>query len=351
MPKSSSEDLERRLEQLKKSRKGRKDRALGVRSNDRSLAAVPTPTPAAPPTEDNVADLLFDALDKNNDGVISKDEMVIALTQQPATSPPRPAHQPEEIADSDNLRLRDQVAALKQENAQAHGTIQDLSDQLDAERRNSRQKVAELEGLLKNVMEELAKQEGGASQEELLQTQEDMKTLEDELANMERRHAAELRRVRASVATNDSAAVEIEHLKKEKAARDIVMNQLEQELEELKQTVRPQTAAGLLASKSAVDPEALELTLRELDTAKQEIKQQNRRIEELEREKRNLGFEKDELLHEKNRLLSDHESHIESTKDEHGSQVRDLQSELVHVCNVLEAMEEKCKVRVFLRSH
>ena len=61
MPKSSSEDLERRLEQLKKSRKGRKERALGVRSNDRSLATVPSPAPAAPPNEDNVADLLFDA--------------------------------------------------------------------------------------------------------------------------------------------------------------------------------------------------------------------------------------------------------------------------------------------------
>ena len=43
-------------------------------------------------------------------------------------------------------------------------------------------------------------------------------------------------------------------------------------------------------------------------------------------------------------MASDHEANMESTKDEHGSQVKDLQSELVHVCNVLEAMEEKCKV-------
>ena len=324
MPASSSEDLEKRLAALKKSRKGREKRALGSTNRSNEPAMAPAAAAArAPPQQESAADLLFDALDVNHDGVISKEEMVTGLTQQSArmVAPPAPAPAPavyrpppapapaayrappgdddSSATRQENHSLREEVDELRRENGHARAQIQDLNGQLDAEKRASRQKVQELEMLLKHVTEELGRQEGGgASSEELMQAHDDIANLEQELHSIERRQAAELRRVRASVSANAGTGEEVELLKKERAARDIVINQLNEELEEAKngQVARP-SAMDALAGKSAGDPEALEYALRELDTAKNEIRNRDRRVEELEREHRNMSFKNEELLH------------------------------------------------------
>ena len=267
-------------------------------------------------------------------------------------------------------RLRSESRTLREENASLRNDVRDVRGQLEDQRRAAKRKVAELENLLRHVTEELAKQGDAAKMgTDIYQLQEDNARLEEELNRVEAMHentVAELeQRLRAAEATAPSSD-ELVRLKKEKAAIEIVMNQIAEELEEEKHA---RELAEKRAAGSAARPEALvdnsamtgmqsqlpamgthdtartqEALFQELDRAKAEIRNQRNHIDDLERDLTRARHEKDTSEDDRERDQRAAEAEAKKKQLEYTGHLTELQMELAHVCNVLAAMDDRCKV-------
>eukprot|EP01043_Picozoa_sp_COSAG02_P016601 COSAG02_NODE_734_length_17948_cov_816.410163_11_plen_523_part_00 len=261
------------------------------------------------------------------------------------------------------------MRALREDNASLRNEVRDVRGQLEEQRRAAKRKVAELENLLRHVTEELAKQ-GDAERmgTDIYQLQEDNARLEEELNRVEAKHeqtVAEFEeKLRAAEATAPSSD-ELVRLRKEKAAIEIVMNQIAEELEEEKHARQlaekkaseagppaaqldnsAMTAAqshGLTvgAGDTARTQEAL---FQELDRAKAEIRNQHNHIDDVERELTRARHEKDMSEDDREREKRAAEAEAKKKQLEYTGHLTELQMELAHVCNVLAALDDKCKV-------
>ena len=255
-------------------------------------------------------------------------------------------------ADADDLRA--QVARLKVENAELREQAQRAGDKVEEHRRAAKRKVAELEGLLRHVSEELA-QNGDADglRMELVQAKEDMARLEEELNNTERRHQrvvsqleADLKLARSN-AGGSSTSSEVATLKKEKAAFEIVMNQLSEELEQERAartggSGRGGASVGGMGSSPAMIAAAAAagqpIGLDALNRTHAESMAAQSRASEIEHKLRTTEYEVQKLTHELTHAQMTHTAEVQRMQGEHLAHVKELQAEIAHVCNVLAAV-------------
>eukprot|EP01043_Picozoa_sp_COSAG02_P002543 COSAG02_NODE_59_length_43585_cov_39.087752_4_plen_531_part_00 len=294
---------------------------------------------------------------------------VQALTEKLAVAEAAPAGGAEG-QELERLRREARDArTLREDNASLRNEVRDVRGQLEEQRRAAKRKVAELENLLRHVTEELAKQ-GDADKmgTDIYQLQEDNARLEEELNRVEARHeetVAEFEeKLRAAEATAPSSD-ELARLRREKAAIEIVMNQVAEELEEEKHArelaekkASEAAPAAALLDNSAMTGMQSQLTavggdgtartqealFQEIDRAKAEIRNQSNHIDDVERELVRARHEKDMSEDDRERDKRAAEAEAKKKQLEYTGHLTELQMELAHVCNVLAALDDKCKV-------
>jgi hypothetical protein len=270
----------------------------------------------------------------------------------------------------DTARLRSESQALREENASLRDEVRDVRSQLEDQRRAAKRKVAELENLLRHVTEELSRQgDAGKLRTDHYQLQEDNARLEEELNRAEAKHEQAVaeyeQRLQVAEATAPSSD-ELVRMKKEKAAIEIVMNQLGEELEEEKhlREVAEKKAAQAGQHDALVDNSAMmaaqsqmaalgggpdtartqEALFQELDRAKAEIRNQRTHMDDLDRDLVRARHDKDMADDDRERETRAAEAEAKKKQLEYTGHLTELQMELAHVCNVLSVMDQNCKV-------
>ena len=266
------------------------------------------------------------------------------------------------------------LQTLREENAGLRDEVRELTGKLEEQRRAAKRKVAELENLLRHVTEELSRagdpargaSDGGQLAEDNARLEEELNRAEARQEQMAAEYEERLRIAEAAAPSSD----ELARLRKEKAAIEIVMNQLGEELEDEKHA-RQQAeqkaasagtgvpvgasaaydaaAAAMMADGSAGgEPRSQEALFRELDRAKAEHRTLQResenRISELEQDLRAAQYDKQQAEDGAERQARDAEEMAKTKAHEYTGHLKELQQELVHVCNVLAVMEQNCKV-------
>ena len=389
----STPSLERRLQALKANRATREKKIGGpapapapapVPARAPAPAPAPEPEPAAPArlpeavTPQRAAAPVSRAADGLSADALRHREEKKALSDQVQSLNERLAHAtagtPAE-AGEETARLHTEAQSLRGENAALRDEVRDVRGQLEDQRRAAKRKVAELENLLRHVTEELSRQgDAGKLRTDTYQLQEDNARLEEELNQAEARQEQTVAEYEQKLAVAEAQAPssdELIRIKKEKAAIEIVMNQLGEELEEEKHKTltaekklaeagsgRPgsmvdnsalmaqqQMLADTIGAQAGGDPtRTTEALFHELDRAKSENRNQRQHIDDLEKDLRTAQYEREQSEDGKQRQEREAEASAKKKQLEYTGHLTELQMELAHVCNVLSVMDQNCKV-------